>query len=440
MTLFRILFVITSCISIITGQGVNPLSITRLSPTQFQLSWYANTLRPYQLENSPDLANWTELTGYIEGTNALQGVLVTKTTDKMFFRLKTGAMRSGFNSNALPSNDDGSILVSDDPATPADESIGFFINVFPTEENPGPWKDCYVNNNGNLTIGSSAGSYRPLPLQSSAQEIGGLIALLAPFWADVDTRKPAPQYTLPSKEVTYGQGAVDGRKAFGVNWRDVGYYTNLGSATDKLNSFQLILIDRSNIGALGDFDAEFNYNEILWETGNASNGTNGYGGQVARVGITNGVDRTIESQYSGETLVQLDSTPDGFAGAGTKNYISGLIYRKRNSTVPGRLVFQFRNGNLVDALQVDAGSDLTPSSSATTVTVTGTASDPSSAAITTQWSVIQNSGSGPVTIANANQLSTSVTFSAGAKVSLQLSARRTSDPTISASDVMIINP
>lgn len=439
MTLLRILFVITYCVSFIFGQGVNPLSITQLNPTSFQLSWYANTLRPYQLENSPDLANWTELTGYIEGTNALQGVLVTKTTDKMFFRLKTGAMRSGFNSNTLLFNDDESVFVADNTETPEDESIGFPINVFPTVDNPGPWKECYVNNNGSVTIGNYAGSYKPLPLQSSAQEIGGLIALIAPFWADVDTR-PAqdPDTANGCKEVTYGRGFIDGKKAFGVNWRNVGYYSY---QTDKLNSFQLILIDRSlPPGSVGDFDAEFNYNQILWEAGSASNGTNGYGGQVARVGITNGVDRTIEAQYSGETLLQLDSIPAGFTGAGTINYTSGLIYRKRNSTVPGRQVFQFRNGALVDALQVNAGPDLTPASSATSVTVTGTASDPSNAAITTQWSVIQNSGASPVTVASANQLSTTVTFSAGAKVSLQLTARRTSDPTISASDVMIINP
>lgn len=435
----RILFVITSCATLVFGQVLNPLSITQLNPTSFQLSWYANTLRPYQIENSPDLANWTELTGYIEGTNAQQGVLVTKTADKMFFRLKTGAMRSGFNSNTLPANDDDSVLVADDTYTSEDESIGFPINVFPTVSNPGPWTECYVNNNGNLTIGTPAGSYRPLPLQSSAEEIGGLIALIAPFWADVDTREPAPGFTEIPKEVTYGQGTVDGRPAFGVNWRDVGYYYSLygGSATDKLNSFQLILIDRSNIGSVGDFDVEFNYNQILWETGNASEGTNGYGGKVARVGITNGVDRTIEAQYSGETLVQLDSIPTGFTGAGTKNYTTGLIYRKRG-TVPGRQVFQFRSGALVDALQVNAGPDLTPAPSVTTVTISGTASDPSGAAITTEWSVIQNTA--PVTIANANQLSTTVTFGAGTKASLQLTARRTSDPTISASDVMIINP
>ncbi len=434
----RILFVITSCATLVFGQGVNPLSITQLNPTSFQLAWYANTLRPYQIENSPDLENWTELTGYIEGTNALQGVLVTKTTDKMFFRLKTGAIRSGFNSNTLFANDDDSVLVADDTETTADESIGFPINVFPTVENPGPWEECYVNNNGSVTIGTPASSFRPLPLQSTAQEIGGLIALIAPFWADVDTR-PAqdPETANGCKEVTYGQGTVDGRPAFGVNWANVGYF---GYQTDKLNSFQLVLIDRSNIGSMGDFDAEFNYNQVLWEAGSASSGSNGYGGQVARVGITNGMDRTIEAQYSGETLVQLDTIPAGFTGAGTINYTSGLIYRKRNSSVPGRQVFQFRNGALIDALQVNAGPDLTPGSSATSVNVTGTASDPSNAAITTEWSVIQNSGASSVTIANADQLSTTVTFSAGAKVSLQLTARRTSDPTISASDVMIINP
>lgn len=49
------LFVITSCATLVFGQCVNPLSITQLSETDFQLSWYANTLRPYQIENSPDL-------------------------------------------------------------------------------------------------------------------------------------------------------------------------------------------------------------------------------------------------------------------------------------------------------------------------------------------------------------------------------------------------
>jgi hypothetical protein len=98
---------------------------------------------------------------------------------------------------------------------------------------------------------------------------------------------------------------VDGSLAFGVNWVNVVYYN---SKTDKLNSFQLIVINRAGTGLTGDFDVEFNYNQVLLETGGyvTSGGINGYGGYPARVGITNGIDRTIESQYSGETLVQLD--------------------------------------------------------------------------------------------------------------------------------------
>jgi Nidogen-like len=425
----RILFVITSCATLVFGQGVNPLSITQLNPTSFQLSWYAHTLRPYQIENSPDLVNWTELTGYIEGTNAQQGVLVTKTTDKMFFRLRTGAMRPGFDSKSLTADDD---------ANSSDlEPIGFPINVFPTTENPGPWEGFYVNNNGNVTVGTPSGVYTPLPLQSSAEQIYGLVALIAPFWGDVDTRPAAlPETANGSKVVTYGQGQVDGRPAFGVNWSDVGYFTYSGGATDKLNSFQLVLIDRSNVGSSGDFDVEFNYNQILWETGEASGGSGGYGGTPARVGITNGVDRTIEAQYSGETIKQLDFTPS----TGNKNYTTGLIYRKRNSTVPGRQVFQFRGGNLLDALQVYAGPDYPVSSTSTTVsTPLATASDPSGGAITVQWSVLNTTSTTPVVITNGTSLNATFIYSLGSTTDMLLVARRTSDPTVSASDVMTIN-
>ena len=33
---------------------------------------------------------------------------------------------------------------------------------------------------------------------------------------------------------------------------------------------------------------EFNYDQILWETGSASGGTNGFGGYPARAGYSNG--------------------------------------------------------------------------------------------------------------------------------------------------------
>ena len=269
---------------------------------------------------------------------------------------------------------------------------------------------------------------------TTAADLPGLIAMIAPFWGDVDTR-PAqdPEFANGSKVVSYGQGHVGGRKAFGVNYVDLGYYSY---QTDKLNSLQVILIERSDTGAVGNFDVEFNYNRVLWETGYASNGADGYGGSPARVGITNGVDRTIEAQYSGETIKQLDFTPS----SGVKNYTTGLIYRKRNSTVPGRQVFQFRGGNLIDAFQVYAGPDYVSSAATSTSTPLATASDPSGGAITVQWSVLNTSSTTPVVITNATSLNATISYSLGSTTDMLLVVRRTSDPTISASDVMRIQP
>lgn len=82
----------------------------------------------------------------------------------------------------------------------------------------------------------------------------------------------------------YGNTTVDGRPAFCVNWVNVGYFSG---RVDKLNSFQLLLIERSDTGT-SNFDIEFNYNTILWETGDASGGANGFGGNSARAGYANG--------------------------------------------------------------------------------------------------------------------------------------------------------
>lgn len=112
--------------------------------------------------------------------------------------------------------------------------------------------------------------------------------------------------------------------------------------------------------------------------------------------------------------------------------------RHRNSTVPGRQVFQFRSGALLGALQVNAGHDQ-PLGSATTATLAGAASDPSGGAVSALWTVVQTNSTTPVVFANSTLLNTTVSFSAGASVDLQLTVRRTSDPTVSASDIMAIN-
>ena len=99
-------------------------------------------------------------------------------------------------------------------------------------------------------------TYTPFSLITTSR------AMIAPFFADVDTRD---YYSGGIPDVTYGQSTVDGRAAFGVNWPGVGYYWEHATPA---NWFQLVLIERFDTGP-GNFDIEFNYNSIGWETGDA---------------------------------------------------------------------------------------------------------------------------------------------------------------------------
>ena len=210
-----------------------------------------------------------------------------------------------FTDNTLAANDDGSTgLVN----------IGFGINFFGVSQN-----NLYVNNNGNVTFASPLATFTPFGLTTST------IAIIAPFFADVDTRG------VGSGLVQYGQDTLNGRNVFGVNWINVGYFP---SATNRLNSFQLIMTDRSDTGA-GNFDFEFNYDSILWETGGASGGSGGLGGSSARVGYTNGGAVDVEFAGSGVN--------GAFLNGGANALIAGML----NSTTSGQYIFQVRNGVVV---------------------------------------------------------------------------------------------
>ncbi|MCU0626903.1 MAG: PEP-CTERM sorting domain-containing protein [Gemmatimonadaceae bacterium] len=219
------------------------------------------------------------------------------------------AIRStgGFSMNTLARNDDGSTgLVN----------VGFTFNLFGLSRN-----QVYVNNNGNITFSQALGTFTPRPIAN------GNLAIIAPFWADVDTRNPASGVTR------YGTGTVGGRNVFAVDWIDVGYFSN---QVNRLNSFQLWLVDRSDIGA-GDFDFEFNYDKIQWDTGEASGGTaNGLcadpSSGPARAGWANGLAATFELAGSGACNAFLDGGPNS------------LVAGSLNSDVAGRYVFSVRNG------------------------------------------------------------------------------------------------
>lgn len=182
----------------------------------------------------------------------------------------------------------------------------------------------FVNNNGNITFGNSLAQFTPNGL---ATGVG--FPIIAPYFADVDTRGAG------SGVVNYGNATYNGHDAFVVNWPAVGYYN---SQTDKLNTFQLILTDRSDIGA-GDFDIEFNYNTMQWETGGASGGVDGLGGTSAVAGYSNGL--------SGSSNVYYQLPGSLVNGALIDGGVDALTAHSLNSNVLGRYDFQVRNGEVV---------------------------------------------------------------------------------------------
>ena len=218
-----------------------------------------------------------------------------------FFRLETpSTIRPGFDQHILDRNDDDSTDIV---------PMGFFINFFGNSNTT-----LYVNNNGDVTFTSPQSEYTPKTLASLGIEV------IAPFWADVDTRNS------PSDVVKYGtNGVVNGHAAIGVDWVNVGYYYE---HADKLLSCQLVIIDRSDI-VPGDFDMEFNYDKVQWEWGDASKNS------PPRAGFSDGTEG-YELQGSGVEGAFLDT-----------NVLTGLIYHSLNSSVPGRYFFSFRNGELL---------------------------------------------------------------------------------------------
>lgn len=205
---------------------------------------------------------------------------------------------------------------NDDAATGA-LALGFNANFFGNT-----YATTYISNNGYLTFNSGQSAYTPGGLGTgyNGQPI------IAAFFGDVDTRGAGT--------TTYGYGTYNGRTAFGATWTAVGYYNQ---GTDKLNTFQILLTDRSDTG-LGNFDIYYNYDQIQWETGSASGGEDGLGGISAAVGFNAG------NGNAAGTFFELDGSrvPGTFLDNGTAPLINTT-----NNGNPGQLLFQVRNGGVI---------------------------------------------------------------------------------------------
>ena len=255
---------------------------------------------------------------------------------------------STFQQTQLPANDDG--------------STGFInlSQVFETGLNffGQTYNGLFVNNNGNVTLanrgevntGGPLGTFTPFGLTGATN-----LPIIAPFFADVDTRVAGSAVT------TYGTGTYNGVQAFNVLWDGVGYFGSGQPGT--VNVFQLVIAERNDVGS-GDFDIYFNYNQIEWETGTASGGnSNGLGGTSAAAGYSagSGAPGTFaQLQGSFQNGAFLDGGPNSLANGS-------------NNGTPGQYLFQVRNGEVRENPGEEEPSAPAAPVSGVTLSVGGTA-------------------------------------------------------------------
>ncbi|MBS1582181.1 MAG: hypothetical protein JST66_08295 [Bacteroidetes bacterium] len=130
----------------------------------------------------------------------------------------------------------------------------------------------WINNNGNVTFTGPVGIYSPGGFPAEYDTV-----MIAPFWADIDTRADSASHGSVRFKVT--------PSAIYINWIDVGYYDHHG---DLRNSFQLIISDGIDPVIPNGNNVSFCYRSMQWTTGDASGGQSGFGGFPATVGANRG--------------------------------------------------------------------------------------------------------------------------------------------------------
>jgi gliding motility-associated-like protein len=176
------------------------------------------------------------------------------------------------------------------------------------------YSNAFINNNGNITFDTEFIGFTSEGFPTNA------VVMVAPFWADVDTRGDD------------GLGLNGGRvkykiteTALIVNWDDVGYFT---SYTDKKCSFQLIITNGENPLISEGKNTSFCYKDMQWTTGDANGGLGtGFGGTPATVGSNkgNGIDYVQFGRFDHEG-VDFDgpetlSANDGVSFLDNKNFV-----------------------------------------------------------------------------------------------------------------------
>ena len=178
----------------------------------------------------------------------------------------------------------------------------------------------YINNNGNISFTTPYNTFTAFTFPDPS------FNMIAPFWADVDTR------STNGGNVWYKLNP----HSLVIVWDHVGYFSMM---EDKLNTFQLIISDGQDTMVPAGNNVSFCYGDMQWTTGSASGGINGFSGSPATVGVNigNGLDYfqvgqfdTLGTAFDGpyNTIDQvdfLDNQEIYFNLAGTTTNIPPLV-------------------------------------------------------------------------------------------------------------------
>ena len=146
---------------------------------------------------------------------------------------------------ALPRCDDCSVLVN----------LPFTYNFYGFN-----YASAYVNTNGTISFINSVSSFATQAFPSNLQ-----VPIIAPYWADVDTRQAIGTYTNQVWYKVYADRLV-------VIWDSVGRFNY---KIDSLSKFEAMIADnsRSLHRAAKDWDVRFTYDTLSWVRGDANPAT-----------------------------------------------------------------------------------------------------------------------------------------------------------------------
>ena len=154
------------------------------------------------------------------------------------------------------------------PAGPFEVQIPFTFCFYDQQ-----YTSFFINNNGNITFDEQYTTFTSTGFPSAT-----VPAMIAPFWGDVDTGDEFAPLGQVRYDV-YPDYAI-------VSWDSVGVYP--GTNPNQRNTFQLIITDGVSPVLPPQTNICFIFGDMQWTTGTASQGTGGFGGTPATVGVNRG--------------------------------------------------------------------------------------------------------------------------------------------------------